>query len=350
METTYEEFIQNILETRGRFECGDEYHERHHIIAKCMGGTDDKENLIDLFAREHFEAHRLLALENPDNDKLIYAWHMMAVRKKDGRTYQLSPEEYEEVKIAFVNMISGENSPWYGKHLCDETKDTISEKIKELWRDKAYRLNQIEKHKRENLSEETIENMRNASKERANTPEFKERQRELQKERMSIPENKERLSKSLKETFQDPKRTPWYGKKRSEEIKKKLSKKSKERFKNPENHPMYGKHMLEESKIKMSMAKKGKHTGADHHNSKPVICINTKRIYPAIATASQITGINQAHICSCCNNVRKSAGGLQWMFIYDTIRRNGEIIPGAITLGIITEQEVLEQLNKQQND
>ena len=66
MEMTYEEFINNILETRGRFACGDEYHERHHIVPKCMDGSNDEENLIDLFAREHFEAHRLLALENSD--------------------------------------------------------------------------------------------------------------------------------------------------------------------------------------------------------------------------------------------------------------------------------------------
>ena len=61
----YREFIDNILQTRGRFNCGDEYHERHHITPKCMSGANDENNLIDLFAREHFEAHRLLALDNP---------------------------------------------------------------------------------------------------------------------------------------------------------------------------------------------------------------------------------------------------------------------------------------------
>ena len=45
---SYAEFIQNILDTRGRFACGEEYHERHHIIPKCCGGTDDEYNLIDL--------------------------------------------------------------------------------------------------------------------------------------------------------------------------------------------------------------------------------------------------------------------------------------------------------------
>lgn len=83
----YAEFIQNILDTRGRFACEDEYHERHHIVPKCMGGTNDEENLIDLFAREHFEAHRLLAQENPDIQGLRYAWwlcaHYLGLLKKE---------------------------------------------------------------------------------------------------------------------------------------------------------------------------------------------------------------------------------------------------------------------------
>lgn len=74
---TYQAFIGNILQTRGRFACGDEYHERHHIVPKCLGGTNEENNLIDLFAREHFEAHRLLALEHPENNGLQYAWWNM---------------------------------------------------------------------------------------------------------------------------------------------------------------------------------------------------------------------------------------------------------------------------------
>lgn len=32
MALTYKQFIDNILRTRGRFNCGEEYHERHHIL------------------------------------------------------------------------------------------------------------------------------------------------------------------------------------------------------------------------------------------------------------------------------------------------------------------------------
>jgi hypothetical protein len=39
----------------------DGYKERHHIIPKSLGGSNDASNLVDLTAREHFIAHFLLA-------------------------------------------------------------------------------------------------------------------------------------------------------------------------------------------------------------------------------------------------------------------------------------------------
>ena len=119
---TYDEFINNILETRGRFNCGEKYHERHHIIPRSCGGTNNKNNLIDLFAKEHFEAHRLLALENPNNDKLIYAWYMMShIEGNNQQRYKVTAEEYEEAKISYSQMLSekmsGENNMWYGVHM-----------------------------------------------------------------------------------------------------------------------------------------------------------------------------------------------------------------------------------------
>ena len=129
---TYKEFIENIIKTRGRHGCKDEYYERHHIIPRCMGGGNNTDNLVDLFAREHFEAHRLLALENPNNNKLIYAWHQMSIMNDvHGRCYTLSSDEYEEARIAYVNIIrevfKGDGNPFYGKTHAEETKQKISQ-------------------------------------------------------------------------------------------------------------------------------------------------------------------------------------------------------------------------------
>lgn len=123
---TYREFIDNILYTRGRRSCGEGYCETHHIMPRCMGGTDEEENLIDLYAREHFIAHKLLAKENPDNNSLFYAYWMMC-NCRDVCT----PDEYEEARIKCSGMskseitrqrmsenhadVSGENNPNYGK-------------------------------------------------------------------------------------------------------------------------------------------------------------------------------------------------------------------------------------------
>ena len=137
---TYEEFIQNILDTRGRFACGDEYHERHHIIPKSCGGTDDKENLIDLYAKEHFIAHKLLAQENPYEDSLIYSWWRMCNwQDHDKEFYEPTPEEYAEARIAFCKIhsdfqrerfLNPQYNPMHGKHHTEDAKRKISESNK----------------------------------------------------------------------------------------------------------------------------------------------------------------------------------------------------------------------------
>ena len=109
---TYQEFIYSILETRGRFACGDEYHERHHIIPRCKNGSNDDDNLIDLFAREHFIAHKLLAEENIDDDQLVHAYILMAfVKDKKQMRYKLTPKEYEEARKMYSKRFSGCNNP-----------------------------------------------------------------------------------------------------------------------------------------------------------------------------------------------------------------------------------------------
>ena len=49
------------------------YTEKHHIVPKCMGGTDDKENIAVLTAREHYVAHLLLVKIYPESIKLSFA-------------------------------------------------------------------------------------------------------------------------------------------------------------------------------------------------------------------------------------------------------------------------------------
>lgn len=58
------------------------YYEHHHILPKCMGGSDDPSNMVWLTPREHYIAHLLLWKSNPNNVKLY--WPLQWFYDKDG--------------------------------------------------------------------------------------------------------------------------------------------------------------------------------------------------------------------------------------------------------------------------
>lgn len=78
------------------------YHERHHVLPKCMGGKDEYSNLIYLDARCHLLAHWLLMKAFPDEKGLKIAYATMCSR--DG--VKLTPKMYQIAKDA----VSGDNS------------------------------------------------------------------------------------------------------------------------------------------------------------------------------------------------------------------------------------------------
>jgi hypothetical protein len=60
-------------------------YERHHVVPRCMGGTDDADNITVLSVREHFVAHKLLSKLHPDIVGLRYAvLRMLRARKNHG--------------------------------------------------------------------------------------------------------------------------------------------------------------------------------------------------------------------------------------------------------------------------
>lgn len=131
--------IYNALIERAQNRTIDGYLEKHHIIPRCMNGTDDKENIVELTPEEHFVAHQLLVKMYPEVDKLIFAlvvmsgknpttnklfgWHRRKLaetqrRLKTGK--KMPPRDPEHTrKIAEANT---------GKRHTQETKDRISQK------------------------------------------------------------------------------------------------------------------------------------------------------------------------------------------------------------------------------
>lgn len=154
---TYELYIQRILDSRKNIKDENEYQEKHHIVPKCMDGSNDKDNLIYLYAQEHYYAHKLLALENPENYALQYAWWNMNQCSQNGcRVYDIAMNDYEGARKSFSKMMHGNeyakgnklsedtkakmskahkgkgcgmSNPMYGKHISKHAKLKISEKL-----------------------------------------------------------------------------------------------------------------------------------------------------------------------------------------------------------------------------
>lgn len=106
------------------------YYENHHIIPKCLGGSDNKDNLVLLTAKEHYIAHALLYFIDK-NPKLAYAWNLMSVGSKynkryNSRLFQIA--KIENIKHLKENF-SGEKNPYYNKKHTKEIRKKISEAV-----------------------------------------------------------------------------------------------------------------------------------------------------------------------------------------------------------------------------
>lgn len=110
------------------------YYEKHHIIPKCVGGSDEDDNFVLLTAREHYLAHMLLWKIHPNEDKLVMAAYLMCKRRKGaGGKIEIqtgiNSREYAKLREAYCSAMSivqkGENNGFYGRKHSQETKDKI---------------------------------------------------------------------------------------------------------------------------------------------------------------------------------------------------------------------------------
>lgn len=104
----YEKIYNQIIECAQNRKLED-YKEKHHIIPKCMGGLNKKENLVELTAREHFLCHRLLVEIYPSNIKLKHALFLMNVGIVKNN-YSPSSRVYNRLKEERSKLIKGNKS------------------------------------------------------------------------------------------------------------------------------------------------------------------------------------------------------------------------------------------------
>lgn len=108
----YENIYNNLIISRkklNRSKKDEIYYEWHHIIPKSLGGTNTKENLVLLTAREHFIAHMLLPemYDGVEKCKMSSALWKMAHTTVTNKNRVISARQYEYIKKIYVNSIKG---------------------------------------------------------------------------------------------------------------------------------------------------------------------------------------------------------------------------------------------------
>jgi hypothetical protein len=95
-----------ITRAQSRVLCVPQYTERHHIVPRCMGGSNAKSNLVILTAKEHYIVHLLLTKMAQGRNKYklqVALWRMCSF--KDGR-HVPSNRAYESAKLNMATALS----------------------------------------------------------------------------------------------------------------------------------------------------------------------------------------------------------------------------------------------------
>lgn len=209
-----------------------EYIERHHIIPRCMGGSDDTDNLVALSLEEHFVAHQLLTKMFPSVDALAYAANMMGNR---------SNKHYGWLKRQFVER---EKVAKTGKK---RSPESVAKQVATL--KKQYAEDRVHNRLGSTISEKHRQRISESNRgkdipveSRCSLEGYTMRYGEEEGERLYKENNKKKDSKSLE--YMISKHGEELGKAKYEEWRLYLKSRT------GEAHPMFGRTHSEETKAK----------------------------------------------------------------------------------------------------
>jgi hypothetical protein len=108
----------------------DGYVERHHVNPRCLGGSDDSENIVLLTAREHYVAHQLLVKLNPEHHGLAYAAMLMtrigsSHQRASNRYYAWLKSRFSRLQSEIMRAYTSENNP--------SRQPKVKQKRREAW-------------------------------------------------------------------------------------------------------------------------------------------------------------------------------------------------------------------------
>lgn len=124
----YKAAYDRLVQMARQRACVDGYSEKHHILPRCLGGSNAKDNLVVLTAEEHFLAHQLLVKINPGHRGLVLALDKMTLqhnsKKRNNKAYGwIRRKVYEAVSERMKK-----NNPM----LSEESRKKVSEAKKKI--------------------------------------------------------------------------------------------------------------------------------------------------------------------------------------------------------------------------
>lgn len=162
-QTVYNSIIHNA-KNMSRFKTDTTYYEKHHIVPRCLMGSDEESNLVLLTAKEHFICHKLLTKIHPQNNSIRHAyWMMCNVTSSNQKRYKVPSSSYERAKNDIRNIRAeiwkdrtknpnyinpklgekngmygvhrfGVDNPFFGKSHTDDTKNKMRNTKKEYYK------------------------------------------------------------------------------------------------------------------------------------------------------------------------------------------------------------------------
>jgi hypothetical protein len=130
-------YKQIVTRAKSRTLSNDVYTEKHHVIPKSIGGTNLKDNLVVLTAREHFICHWLLIKFTTGRFKLKMAAALSMMHRTNNdqinryKSVNFS-RIYQSIKILNSEFASDRNS---GRTYSPEAKARMSEAQKKAYRE-----------------------------------------------------------------------------------------------------------------------------------------------------------------------------------------------------------------------
>ena len=102
------------------------YTERHHILPRCMGGSDKVGNMVNLTPEEHYVAHQLLIKMYPGNHALVKAAQMMVPNRPSNKLYGWLRRKFADSQSVAQ---SGSGNTQYGTRWIHHMDLKVSKKI-----------------------------------------------------------------------------------------------------------------------------------------------------------------------------------------------------------------------------